>query len=493
MGPKIIQHDNLDKAPATGAHEREPWAREPRVLLNWQGLAVLCVSLIFAGLIVYMLLGRDLRAWIEYSWGGWVIKAALLFAALFLVKRWLLVEQPGGYKVFWLRVNEQRVIDGMLATQREWAARQYPHVAQITLTNPQAAKVEQVAPAQIIDAGPPLLPPSEWLPWFDTRPHGLLAAETGGGKSTTFKAIIKSRIERGELVFLLDPHSSDWFGLPSIGGGEDWTAVWAGMQVVIGEYTRRMQERDQYLKHNGHELPHTHFPRITVLLDEANTACRRLSIAKRGETSKWEQFAEALGSGARKVGLSIQLLAQSANVEDIGLSGPMRQNFTRICLDAATTKLMIRNEEMDASRKPDLYKALEGQAYPSTTVQSGRVVLLDRTGLDQIAPPANARAALWVDGYDRADALLSGRQIAQQPARPVVSAAATASTTVRASVPIPDAGAILKQERMEVYMIELVKRGRTRKQIRDWAVAHGLRFDNGLLTKVRSDLGLSGE
>jgi hypothetical protein len=81
-----------------------------------------------------------------------------------------------------------------------------------------------------------------------------------------------------------------------------------------------MQERDLYLKLNNHELPHNHFPRINVLLDEANTACRKLSIAKRGEETKWEQFAEALGSGGAKSDLSIQLLAQSANVEDIGLA-----------------------------------------------------------------------------------------------------------------------------------------------------------------------------
>ena len=35
------------------------------------------------------------------------------------------------------------------------------------------------------------------------------------------------------MIFILDPHSSDWFGLPGIGGGENWPAVWAGMQVVI--------------------------------------------------------------------------------------------------------------------------------------------------------------------------------------------------------------------------------------------------------------------
>lgn len=450
MGPKIIQHDNLDKAPnGSGPHESAPWARAPRALLDWRGLlVVLGIAAVFV-LILYFRNERAILDWLAYGWGKTFVIVLCLFLILFLAKRWLLQEQPGGYKMLWLRVDrsgvrssfdEQRVMESLERVMEKYAARQYPHVAQITLTNPQPPKDERpLIEAETITTVP-MLPPAEWLPWFDTRPHGLLAAETGGGKSTTVKAVLKSRIDRGELVFLIDPHSSDWFGLPSIGGGEDWAAVWIGMQVVIEEYTRRMQTRDAYLHETGHELPHTHFPRLNVLLDEANTACRKLSIAKRGEETRWEQFAEALGSGARKVGLSILLLAQSANVEDIGLSGPMRQNFTRLALDAATTRLMINREETDAQRKKELHEALVGVDYPATAVQRGQVILLDRRGLDQVGTPANARAALWQAGYDRVEALMAQRQIAaQQPAPRVVSAYQQAKVE-RASV---SAGAIV--------------------------------------------------
>jgi hypothetical protein len=493
MGPRIVQHDNLDKLPAgAGSHEREPWARPARAMLDWRGLAVLCGFLLIGGLFAYWLIGRDVREWISYSWGGLVVKGALVVALLFLAKHWMLVEQPGGYKVFWFRVNEQRVIEGMLHSQQVWAARDMPNVAQLTLTNPQAPKVEQqqhMIEAETITTVP-MLPPSEWLTWFDSRPHGLLAAETGGGKSTTVKAVLKSRMDRGELVFLIDPHSSDWFGLPSIGGGEDWEAVWAGMKVVIGEYTRRMQERDLYLKQNGHELPHNHFPRINVLLDEANTACRKLSIAKRGEETKWEQFAEALGSGARKVGLSIQLLAQSANVEDIGLSGPMRQNFTRLALDAATTRLMIQREETDAARKKELHEALVGVDYPATAQKNGQVILLDRRGLDQLGAPANPRAALWTEGYEKAGAMLRTPQIvAQHATRPVVSASVQtggANATVRASVAVsaentrqtePQTGK-LTPDRKQALIAAMKRSGRTRKEARGILLAMGEGLDN---------------
>lgn len=282
-------------------------------------------------------------------------------------------------------------------------------------------------------SGPKMLPSDEWLDWFDTRPHGLLAAETGGGKSTLFKVIAKSRIERGELLFLLDPHSSDWFGLPAIGGGEDWETIWCGMQVVIAEYKVRLAERDAYLQQYRKEKPVEEFQRITVLLDEANTACQKLSHGtKRGEESRWDQFAQALGSGARKVGISVQLLAQSPNVEDLNLSGPMLNNFTRICLDARTALMLINQSGGAAEYKRELAQAIEGQEYPAATTIKGKVVLLDRAGLDRIGPPRNPQASLWTEGYDRAEQLISAHQ---QPAQRVVAASAQPITTVRASVP----------------------------------------------------------
>jgi hypothetical protein len=345
-----------------------------------------------------------------------------------------------------------------------------------------------------------MLPPAEWLSWFDARPHGLLAAETGGGKSTLFKLITKSRIERGELVFLLDPHSSDWFGLPGIGGGEDWEAIWCGMQVVINEYRARLDAREAYLQQFGREKPVDDFKRITVLLDEANTACRKFSVAKRGEESRWEQFAEALGSGARKVNLSIQLLAQSPNVEDLELSRPMLNNFTRICLDAYTAQLLIQKSLDEKEQKQALSRAIQGQEYPAATTIKGMAVLLDRTGLDRITPPAHPERALWTEGYQRTEQLIAEMRrlkLSQQPARPVVSASVRPSATARVSIsladllstPTPD-GRTADGQRTKLYLKAMAAAGKTRQYARDRMTALGMPFENSLWTEVRRELGL---
>jgi hypothetical protein len=57
----------------------------------------------------------------------------------------------------------------------------------------------------------------------------------------------------------------------------------------------------------------------------------------------------------------------------------------------------------------------------------------------------------------------------------------------------PPQATVLRQERMEIYLKALVLQRKTRKQIRTWCDAQGLQFDNNLLTRVRSDLGLSAE
>jgi hypothetical protein len=84
---------------------------------------------------------------------------------------------------------------------------------------------------------------------------------------------------------------------------------------------------------------------------------------------------------------------------------------------------MIQREETDAARKKELHEALVGVDYPATAQRNGQVILLDRRGLDQIGAPANPRAALWTEGYEKAGAMLRAPQIgAQHATRPVVSA-----------------------------------------------------------------------
>lgn len=434
---KNITIDNLD-TPNPRADHDGPWAMaRPAPRVTWDVIAAR-----WAG----GLLAAGFAWWLAPEWAHTYVVCAGLGLGTLAGAKHILTDMIGGVAVRTWRndVRGSDVVQPLGMAAIEHARRPLPNVSSYNPTVQQlpAGRIGpagQVVEGQIVAEAPSVaaLPPSEWLAWFDSRPHGLLAAETGGGKSTTAKAVIGSRIEHGEMVFILDPHSSDWFGLPGIGGGEDWHAVKVGMQVVIAEYRRRMIERDSYLHERGQELDPKHFPRLTVLLDEANLACAKLDVvSKRGEATPWTRFAETLGSGARKVNISILMLAQSPNVEDIGLSGPMRQNFTRIALDATTTRLMTTREETDPQRKREILAALADNAFPATSVQRGRVIVLDRTGLDHYPAPANPSRAIWAEGYERTQHLINRVVL---PERPVVAAHRQPSATMFHSVSVPTA------------------------------------------------------
>lgn len=483
--------NNLDRLPPERVESGRiaPW-HKPRE--TWDTIVARGVMAMAGGSLVF---------WLAGAWGPVVLGLAVALYAAAWAKDHIVFERVRGVPVSAARLarvapdaalDPSSLLAGLLGVEQTYAGAVVPAQQTYSPTFHQAVSNAAPALAAPVEAPAPAiaaLPPSEWLAWFDTRPHGLLAAETGGGKSTTAKAVVGSRIERGEFVFILDPHSSDWFGLPSIGGGENWGAVWVGMQVVIAEYTRRMLFRDRYLKEHGIELPHDYFPRITVLLDEANTASRKLSVAKRGAESRWEQFAEALGSGARKIGISILMLAQSANVEDIDLSGPMRQNFTRLALDTVTTRLMVQKEETDPARKPLLLDALRGQEYPATAVQRGSVVLLDRNGLDLLRPPANPSRALWVEGYERAEtALKSVAARHDEPLRPPVASvrpSGVESVSIRPPMAPVRTDGRTDGDKTMAYLRYFVRSGKSRETARAILSGRGIEFENKAWTEAR--------
>lgn len=232
------------------------------------------------------------------------------------------------------------------------------------------------------DQGLAPIDPDTWLNFIDHRPHVLLASETGEGKTVTAKRILADRIARNEELLIIDPHSDYWFDLPVFGGGENWHEVREVIYALYTLYRERLTFRDTYLKETGNALAANHFPRLTVLLDEAFIASKELKKSPKGVQSLWELFTEVFGSGARKVAISLMLISQSANCEDLDISGPMRQNFTRLALDTRAIKLMISQEELDQERKRQLYIAMQGLDYPATTVIKSRVELLDRKGID---------------------------------------------------------------------------------------------------------------
>lgn len=241
------------------------------------------------------------------------------------------------------------------------------------------------------------LAPSEWLLVADTQPHIMLAGSTGEGKTTAAKAILLSRLQAGELLFVIDPHSSNWYGIPGRAGGENWPDAIQAIEEIFMEYKARINERHQHLLVTGEEMSEHHFSRLNVLVDEAFLIKENLDTgSSKKQINYWSLLAEIMSSGARKIGISLILLTQTANVEDLGLSGPLRRNFFRIALDPPSIRTMITREESDHARRVELLNSIANLEFPATAEIRGQVYLLDRFGLLPMAQtPVDAKSCLW--------------------------------------------------------------------------------------------------
>jgi DNA helicase HerA-like ATPase len=77
------------------------------------------------------------------------------------------------------------------------------------------------------------------MAWIDEQPHTLLGGRTKAGKTWLATALLERRIDNGCDVFVIDPHSSDWMGLPTA-GGSGIPERRDALKAVMHEYTRRM-------------------------------------------------------------------------------------------------------------------------------------------------------------------------------------------------------------------------------------------------------------
>jgi hypothetical protein len=228
------QIDNVDTLPpGSQVGEDAPWRAPMRHAMGWAEIVALGGVCFVMLPLVWYLIGADVRAWIAYSWGGLAIKAAFalvfLYAAALIFRRAVLVNQRGYQVPIW---QVARVLPQLIEVDEAFASTPGRMVRAQTISYP--SKVEQIAapPPQIeMITTVPMLPPSEWLTWFDSRPHGLLAAETGGGKSTTVKAVLKSRMDRGELGI---PHRPPFVGLVRA----SLDRRWRGLARSLGGYAR---------------------------------------------------------------------------------------------------------------------------------------------------------------------------------------------------------------------------------------------------------------
>ena len=495
---KNITIDSLD-TPNPRADHDGPWSIAPRPTprLTWDVIVARWgMGMLAAGA----------AWWVAPEWAHAYVTAAALGLGTLAGAKHILTDMIGGVAVRTWR-NDVRATDivaplGQAAV--EHARRPLPNVSSYSPTLAPAARgpvIEGAVLEQPAQLAPPLnvgpLAPEQWLAWLDAQPHAIFAAKTGGGKSTIAKYGLLPRINGGESVFIIDPHSSGWFDLPGVGGGEDWQQVEAAMMAVYAEYKRRLRARDEYKRETGQELADDHFPRITVVFDEANNAKAafdRIYSGARRRFDPWPLFAQCLGSGARKVSMSVWMLVQSPLVEDLGLSGGLRENFTRIALDINTIRQMLRDES-NKERREAIQAALVGATYPATAVISSEVYLLDRTGLDQPPMPRQSAAAAW-DGWDYAQNTPTVPSTATMPVLTArVAASVRPSAIVAASMPVSpapvptdgrtDGRTALTQDRALVYLRARIRQGDSRERARAWMEARGLTFQNSLYTEAR--------
>lgn len=438
---KNITIDSLD-TPNPRADHDGPWRIAPRPAprLTWDVIVARWGMGILAAGAAW---------WVAPEWAHSYVTAAALGLGTLAGAKHLLTDMIGGVAVRTWRndVRGSDVVQPLGMAAIEHARRPLPNVSSYSPTLAPAARQPLIegavieTPAQLpppINVGP--LPIAEWLTALDAQPHAIFAARTKGGKSTMAKVGLKRRVDRGEDVFVIDPHSNGWLDLPAVGGGLNWPEIELAMLTVLGTYRQRMAEREEYMREHGRELPHDHFPRLTVVFDEANESRSMIEQRHKGRANPWPLFVEVMGSGARKVGISLWLICQSALIKNLGGSTVMRRNFSVFALDHATIVELVEDEEPSKVRREAIVERLGGASFPAATVLNGQAFLLDRAGLDQMVPPSAADCA-WA-GWDygrRQPRNTAPVRVLGQQARPVVE---------RASVP-PPAGPLDRYARMQ--------------------------------------------
>src|SRR5581483_11082883 len=253
---------------------------------------------------------------------------------------------------------------------------------EVTSSSTQAEPLALPAPIEVVK------PMAEWMAWVDDQPHTLLGGKTRAGKTWLATALLERRIESGCDLFHLDPHSSDWLGLPTA-GGSGIPERREALKAILNEYLRRMAIREEHKRKTGHELPHDYFDPLICLIDEANALYEELA-------AEWKTVLKQVASGSRKVGISLLMLAQSPLVEDLGISGAMRENFSRIALDERSCQAMI-DSERNRERKAALQEALKTMDRPAAAQIGPQAWRLDRRGLQP--GHASADVQMW-GGWD---------------------------------------------------------------------------------------------
>jgi hypothetical protein len=185
--------------------------------------------------------------------------------------------------------------------------------------------------------------------------HLLIVGPSGSGKTTALCWLIDAA-PPGTLIYALDPHAQfgEW---PSrvneiVGNGRDYQAIDAKLLDLISTLDNR---------YNGAEAT---LQKILIVADEW------LSILDKCPSAR--EFFNVIGSEARKVNMSLVISSISATVDDLAVSGAIRDNLAQLTLNRT---LKDRNQgELKWSRRDTELVELPGPYYRQPALPSPQPV-----------------------------------------------------------------------------------------------------------------------
>jgi len=166
----------------------------------------------------------------------------------------------------------------------------------------------------------------------DESPHVLLSAGTGGGKSSTIRAIAAQLMRPGATCWVIDAkrHSHAWLrDVPGVRYFRDIEEIHHALVALGAEGQRRNRAFD----HVGIDDPAPVFPRLVVICEELNATMRMLKQWWSNNRERGDQpgspAVEALGQVVfmgRAVRIHVLAVAQMASAKDMG-GGEQRENY----------------------------------------------------------------------------------------------------------------------------------------------------------------------
>jgi hypothetical protein len=523
------QIDNVDVVPRV-PHEPPPWpVQVPRAPLDWRAWIAICTLVPILLLVGYWLFADAVREWYRFDGGDrivrWAFIGGLVFGALFLAKRLLLIEQPGGYRVPAWQLDARPAVTGMLEAQREYAANATRNVGAWTysptvhyetesnamLTDGDTVDGELIDP---LDSGLKALPPSLDLEYFiDTQPgafsvpigqdqsgtarwmdirksmlHAGIYGGTGAGKENEIESWFVALTRNNgpdKVQFAILDGKGHWMqpmlaGLshmwmaPAGGIGEEGQAqMHAALRRIQAEAQRRgrlvfganCDTMERYVLKTGDQLPYI----VVVISDVMGNIV--------GDVDK---LIVDLVSKARALGMRVVVSMQTPTKQNT----QWRSNLSTVLCG----QMQGRNNDT-----PALGIAEADMLYPPSRLPNPQTmpgIFSVRAGHEQwlIRAPL-CRRDYWAMHIDNLPTRAQIAPAATMDVRPSVSNDAVLRAMM-AAPPGRTADGRPTQERMRAYLKALANAGKSREYARQWAESRGLQFENKLWTEVRKELGL---